>query len=116
VPIVNLIRDVVAEVGQAAAQRLIADGAEMPLDDLLSIAVAQSDWGAGQGLSQREREVAHWVARGLTNGEIAEALSISHRTVESHVDHIRQKLGKATRHQIVAWALSEFPQIADERP
>jgi DNA-binding NarL/FixJ family response regulator len=50
-------------------------------------------------------EIADLVAAGLTNSEIAERLVISTRTVESHVDHIKTKLGFARRARIVAWAI-----------
>jgi DNA-binding CsgD family transcriptional regulator len=50
-------------------------------------------------------EVADLVAGGLTNREIAERLYISPRTVESHVEHIKAKLGFTRRARIVAWTL-----------
>ncbi len=55
------------------------------------------------GLTPREREVAALVARGLTNKQIAAALIIGTRSVDSHVAHILRKLGLATRAQIAAW-------------
>lgn len=45
------------------------------------------------GLSAREREVLSAISRGFTNREIAEQLSISVRTVESHRLSIREKTG-----------------------
>jgi DNA-binding CsgD family transcriptional regulator len=54
-------------------------------------------------LSSREREVALLVAEGLTNREIAKRLFISERTVESHLERIRRKLGFHHRSQIAAW-------------
>jgi len=56
-------------------------------------------------LSPRELEIAELVAKGLTNQEIAQRLIISTRTVESHVDHIKSKLGFSRRARIVAWVL-----------
>ncbi len=44
-------------------------------------------------LSEREREVLHLVLRGRQNREIADALSISVKTVEFHRANIRHKLG-----------------------
>ena len=44
-------------------------------------------------LTARERETAHLVARGLSNAEIAERLTLSVRTVESHVYRATTKLG-----------------------
>jgi DNA-binding CsgD family transcriptional regulator len=56
------------------------------------------------GLTEREREVAALVARGLSNREIGKALSISQRTAGAHVGNILAKLGFTTRAQIAAWA------------
>src|SRR5262249_24749408 len=69
---------------------------------------ARSDAGPTAGhpgqLTRREQDVAALVARGLSNGEIAGALVISARTVETHVQHIMDKLGVGTRAQIAAWS------------
>jgi predicted ATPase/DNA-binding CsgD family transcriptional regulator len=43
-------------------------------------------------LTPREREIAMWIAKGLTSRRIAEALHISEKTVDCHADHIRTKL------------------------
>jgi DNA-binding CsgD family transcriptional regulator/tetratricopeptide (TPR) repeat protein len=59
------------------------------------------------GLTRREREVAVLVARGLSNRQIAAATHISERTVESHVQHILDKLGFTNRTQIAAWVATE---------
>ena len=56
------------------------------------------------GLSPREREVAALLALGLTNRQIAEQLVITERTVAAHIEHILDKLGFASRHQVGAWA------------
>ncbi|QUQ66496.1 multidomain-containing protein family protein [Kutzneria sp. CA-103260] len=56
-------------------------------------------------LSQRELDVAMLTAEGLTNREIAVRLSISERTVETHLLHIRTKLDLRTRAQVAAWAV-----------
>jgi DNA-binding CsgD family transcriptional regulator len=54
-------------------------------------------------LSRREREVAELVAQGMTNAEIADRLSVTLRTAEGHVEHIRNKLGFHSRVQIGTW-------------
>ena len=59
---------------------------------------------ADSPLSPREIEVARLVARGLTNKQIGEALFVSERTAENHVQHILVKLGFGNRSQIAAWA------------
>jgi DNA-binding CsgD family transcriptional regulator/tetratricopeptide (TPR) repeat protein len=55
-------------------------------------------------LTAREREIARVVALGMTNREIAAALTISPKTVAAHVEHILAKLGFARRAQIATWA------------
>ncbi len=52
---------------------------------------------SADGLSDREREVAVLVARGLTNRAVAELLFVGEKTVEKHVSSIYHKLGFSTR-------------------
>jgi predicted ATPase/DNA-binding SARP family transcriptional activator/DNA-binding CsgD family transcriptional regulator len=56
----------------------------------------------GDTLTRREREVAHLVARGLTNREISSELSISDRTVETHVRNVLGKLELRSRTRLAA--------------
>jgi pimeloyl-ACP methyl ester carboxylesterase len=56
-------------------------------------------------LSAREREVVALVARGLTNREIAEAMVISQRTAENHLQRVLNRLGLRSRTEVVAWAI-----------
>lgn len=55
-------------------------------------------------LSEREAEILHLVADGLSNREIAEALFISRFTVESHVKRIYRKLAVSSRINAVSVA------------
>ena len=55
-------------------------------------------------LSPREREVFALMAEGLGNGEIAERLSISEKTVRNHVSNLFDKLGVWTRAQAIVFA------------
>src|SRR6266699_1543313 len=64
--------------------------------------------GPGQ-LTRREQDVAVLVAQGRSNGQIAATLVISVRTVETHVQHIMDKLGCSTRAQIAAWSAARPP-------
>jgi predicted ATPase/DNA-binding CsgD family transcriptional regulator len=94
-----------AEVGMAMADQLTAEGSRLSPDELMEEALREVDRGRTGPLSRREHEIADLIAEGLTNREIAQRLIISTRTVESHVDHIKAKLGFGRRARIVAWAL-----------
>ena len=56
-----------------------------------------------EALTERERQVAELLARGLTNRQIASRLHVSERTVDAHAEHIRGKLGVHSRAQIAVW-------------
>lgn len=58
-------------------------------------------------LSEREHEVLRLLALGHTNQEIAKSLYISVRTAETHRAHIMQKLGLASRAELVRYALAK---------
>ena len=66
---------------------------------------AEPTVSASDDLSEREVEVLRFIALGHTNGEIAEQLYLSVRTVESHRAHIQQKLRLTTRSELVRYAL-----------
>ncbi|MBH0243998.1 response regulator transcription factor [Streptomyces cavourensis] len=55
-------------------------------------------------LSPREREVVVLLAEGLTNAEIATALSITVGTVKTHLANVQAKLGARNRVEVAAWA------------
>jgi DNA-binding NarL/FixJ family response regulator len=50
------------------------------------------DAAAGQQLTKREMEVLRYIAEGYTNRQIAEALFLSFRTVNTHRANLMQKL------------------------
>ena len=53
-------------------------------------------------LSNREREVVELVVEGLKNKEVAERLGISEKTVKTHLTHVYQRLGVATRGDMIS--------------
>lgn len=57
------------------------------------------------GLTERERAVMRLVAQGKANHEIAEALVVTKRTVETHINNIMHKLVLTSRAQLVVWAV-----------
>ncbi|MNS42140.1 Oxygen regulatory protein NreC [compost metagenome] len=63
--------------------------------------------GAFDTLSDREREILSWVAKGYSNKEIAEHLIISVKTVETHKSNLMEKLGLKTRPDLVKYAMKK---------
>jgi DNA-binding NarL/FixJ family response regulator len=95
----------------ADACRALADldGAEMERRaagstlEALGRTVSQRQDSA-EGLTTRETEVLALVAQGKTNRAIAAQLSISEKTVASHLNHIFTKLGLPSRSAATAYA------------
>jgi NarL family two-component system response regulator LiaR len=65
-------------------------------------------------LTEREVAVLRLVARGLSNGQIAEQLRISEPTVRTHMSNILSKLHLATRIQAALYALRQGFASLDE--
>jgi DNA-binding NarL/FixJ family response regulator len=73
------------------------------LDAFAAIPVEQVDEALDR-LSDREREVLRLIARGFTYREVGEELSISIKTVESHVSSVLRKLQLSNRNELTRWA------------
>jgi DNA-binding NarL/FixJ family response regulator len=56
-------------------------------------------------LTERETEILRYVAKGLTAKQIAERLTLSHRTVENHVQATFRKLQVANRVELARYAI-----------
>ena len=102
-------------LGEEPASRAESEGRAAPLEQLVR-EVGELDAGAVAAdgapalndripLSRREREVALLVARGYSNRQIAERLSISPRTAGVHVGNILGKLALDSRTQLASWLL-----------
>lgn len=65
----------------------------------LSLAEAQEKYNR---LTERQRQVASWMARGLTNREIAEKLQISPKTLDIHRADVYEKLEVKTSAAVAA--------------
>ena len=99
-----------AALSEAALTRAWASGTKLTLDQALAEALAfaaeiadtEASTSRAELLSHREREIAHLLAEGLTNHQIARTLGIAERTVDTHVSHVLRKLRISTRHQIAA--------------
>jgi two-component system, NarL family, response regulator NreC len=61
--------------------------------------------GPPDDLTEREVQILRLIALGHTNAEIAGQLYLSVRTIESHRAHIQQKTRRATRAELVRYAL-----------
>ncbi|HEV7127416.1 MAG TPA: LuxR C-terminal-related transcriptional regulator [Ktedonobacterales bacterium] len=89
-----------------------AAGRELSLEQATAEALALDLPGKPLGsvdeveLTPREIEIAGLVARGVTNRQIGEALSITAGTAGLHVKHILHKLGFTSRAQIASWAVT----------
>jgi DNA-binding NarL/FixJ family response regulator len=60
-------------------------------------------------LTEREREILRYLARGSSNREIGEALFITEGTVKNHVSNILNKLALRDRTQAALWAREHGP-------
>jgi len=99
----DLIRavQVVAEgdalIAPSVTRRLIEEFARQPANTPSAAAALEQ-------LTERETEVMHLVAKGMSNAEIAQTLIVSHATVKTHVSRLLTKLDARDRAQLVMLA------------
>lgn len=74
-------------------------------DTPASRGLTAGDTPASRGLTRREKEVLGLVADGLNSRQIARALQISLKTVQTHRAHLREKLGAHDRVDLVKMAI-----------
>jgi DNA-binding NarL/FixJ family response regulator len=105
-----LLKDAPAEDLLAAVRTVYAGDAVLAasttrrLLDHLAPGVDPEAVAKVEGLTEREREVLVAVARGWSNAEIAEQLTVSAGTVKTHVSNLLAKLGIRDRVQAVVMA------------
>ncbi|MCZ8514784.1 response regulator transcription factor [Paenibacillus filicis] len=63
--------------------------------------------GTFEKLSDREKEILSWTAKGYSNKEIAEHLILSVKTVETHKANLMEKLGLKTRPDLIKYAVKK---------
>jgi len=68
---------------------------------------SQSGTGSAESLSDREREVLRFIARGFTNKEVANLLGVSIKTVETYKMRLNRKLNLHSRADAVRYALAQ---------
>jgi DNA-binding CsgD family transcriptional regulator len=68
------------------------------------------------GLTETERRVCALVATGASNEQIAGTLSVSVRTVETHLTHVYQKIGRRGRAALIAWWNQQSAAPSDADP
>jgi DNA-binding NarL/FixJ family response regulator len=79
--------------------------AQLMLDDYARRLTDRGVVDRYDALSEREREVFQLVAEGKSSKEIADLLSVSPATVETHRTHVLQKLGLKNTAEVVLYAV-----------
>jgi non-specific serine/threonine protein kinase len=91
-------------------------GATMHLEEVIEFALAEPESSSEStraekekfgGLTSREREVAALIAQGKSNREIADAMTVGVKTIETYVTRILNKLGFNSRVQIATWTVEK---------
>lgn len=110
----RMISELRSAVGQDAFEAGWAKGTTTPLAEVMEYMLAElssessrSEKEKFSGLTAREREVAVLIAQGKSNREIAKAMTVGVKTVETYVTRILNKLGFDSRVQIATWVLEK---------
>lgn len=101
-------------LGNDTFASLWAQGTVMPIEEIVASALSAHESKSTRlakekfgGLTTREREVATLIAQGRSNREIAEAMTVGVKTIETYVTRILNKLGFDSRVQIATWAVEK---------
>jgi predicted ATPase/DNA-binding CsgD family transcriptional regulator len=104
-------------LGAKRYQRLFLDGTGRELGEVVDLAIRDADQlppRHRKELTRREQEIAALVGAGLTNGQVAQRLVISPRTVDAHIASIYAKLGISSRVQLAGWPAARPGRAAGE--
>ena len=98
------IADASAQQGDAAGEWLVVlrEASDAAMIEAMTLAFR---------LTAREAEVLYWVAKGKTNRDVGEILSMSPKTVTKHLEHVYTKLGVETRTAAANLALSRVTEL-----
>lgn len=103
IPYLQSVMNEDLQIDEWLASQLLAEFADQAAEKQL----------ADADLSEREYEILSWVAKGLTNKEIALQLEISEYTVKNHLKNLFQKLHLNNRVQLAKYAY-EHGLFSDE--
>ena len=111
-----------ARLGEAAWEAALEEGRRMTQEEAVEYALSEEEpvpsaepatpgvpAGRPDALTARQKEISVLVARGFTNRRIASELTISERTVETHIGKILKKLGLSSRTQLATWVIQRWP-------
>jgi two-component system response regulator DevR len=85
--------------------RLVASGQTLIDANATQQALDRISQTPGWELTEREREVLTLIARGYTNKQIADTLTVTEKTARNHVSHILEKLGLSRRSEAAVFAV-----------
>lgn len=85
--------------------RLVASGQTLVDANATQQVLDRISQTPGWELTEREREVLTLIARGYTNKQIADALTVTEKTARNHVSHILEKLGLSRRSEAAVFAV-----------
>ena len=100
-PLLRKARDTLASLGAAPfLERVDVDLTSAGVDPVAGMARVARTAKSPLDFTDRERDVAVLVAKGLTNPEVAEELYVSRKAIEYHLRNIFGKLGITSRREL----------------